>query len=88
VADYWRPGKDNLLEIGREVLGELWTDSHVTEKKESLINQFAPLFSDPERSGRSPDQIERLKRWFPAGMSFDLAASQKPVKSKKAGKVA
>jgi ParB family chromosome partitioning protein len=97
MVDYWRPSKDNffnrvtrgqLLEIGREVLGEVWAKSHVTEKKGSLVNQFDRLFSDPERSGRSPDQIEKLKRWLPAGMSFDLADSPKPVKSKKAGKAA
>ncbi|HMP01718.1 MAG TPA: ParB/Srx family N-terminal domain-containing protein [Gemmatales bacterium] len=79
VADYWRPASDNflrrisrdqLLAIGRETLGEAWSQSRWKDKKASLVDQLHRAFSDPEKSGRMPDQIERLKTWLPAGMAF------------------
>ncbi len=97
VAGYWRPTKgnflgrvtrDQLLAIGGEVLGELWVQSRCNDKKSLLVSQLDRAFSDPKHSGRAPDQIEQLKSWLPQGMSFDIAAEQKPAKSKKARKAA
>ena len=97
VADYWRPAKDHflsrrsrdqLLAIGRDVLGEPWAQSHFSDKKALLVDQLDRAFSHPEKSGRTPEQIERLKRWLPEGMAFDLAPAPKPAKAKKARKAA
>jgi ParB family chromosome partitioning protein len=97
VASYWHPTKDNflgcvtrdqLLSIGLEVLGEGWSQSHAGDKKTLLVDQLDRAFADPDKSGRTPEQIEKLKRWLPAGMSFDIAAEPKPAKAKKARKAA
>ena len=97
VAGYWRPTKDNflgritrdqLLAIGREVLGEPWAQSRCNDKKALLVDQLDRAFSDPEKSGRTPDQIEKLKSWLPAGMAFGIAPAPKPAKAKKARKAA
>lgn len=94
VADYWRPTSDNflsritrsqLLAIGREVLGEAWSGSRTGEKKAALVGQLHRAFADPEKSGRTPKQIEKLKNWFPACMTFAVETS-KPAKAKKAQK--
>ena len=93
VAGYWRPAKGNflgritreqLLAIGREVLGEGWAQSHFNDKKAQLVDQLDRAFSNPEKSGRTPEQVEKRKSWLPAGMSFDAAAAPKPAKSRKA----
>ncbi|MCZ2340461.1 MAG: ParB/Srx family N-terminal domain-containing protein [Bacteroidales bacterium] len=96
VADYWRPTSDNflsritrdqLLAIGREVLGEAWSQSRAGEKKASLVGQLHRAFADPEKSGRTADQIEKLKCWLPACMGFSVKAP-KSAKTKKARKAA
>ena len=80
VAAYWRPGKDSflgritrdqLLAIGRDTLGEAWARSCASEKKAALVEQLRRAFSDPEKSGRTREQVEKLKTWLPAGMAFD-----------------
>lgn len=97
VTAYWRPSKDNflgrlnrdqLLTASREVLGEAWARSHGTDKKALLVDQLDRAFSNPDKSGRTPDQIEKLKRWLPAGMSFDIATAPIPAKARKARKAA
>jgi ParB family chromosome partitioning protein len=97
VAGYWRPSKGNflsrinreqLLKVSREVLGEPWAQCHSNDKKSSLVDQLDRAFSNPEKSGRTPDQIAKLKSWLPKGMSFDLAAAPKPAKAKKTRKAA
>jgi ParB family chromosome partitioning protein len=97
VAAYWRPGKDNflsrinreqLLGVSREVLGEPWAQSRFSDKKALLVGQLDRAFSDPEKSGRTPDQIEKLKRWLPAGMAFSTVPTPKPAKARKAKKAA
>jgi ParB family chromosome partitioning protein len=97
VAGYWRPTKDNflgrltrdqLLTVGREVLGEPWAQSRFAEKKSLLVEQLDRAFSNPEKSGRTPDQTEKLKSWLPQGMSFDTTAAPKPAHSRKARKAA
>jgi ParB family chromosome partitioning protein len=97
VADYWRPAKDSflsrvnreqLLSIGREVLGEQWAQSRGGEKKALLVDQLDRAFANPAKSGRTPEQIARLKNWLPQGMAFDLAAAPKPATTKKVRKAA
>jgi ParB family chromosome partitioning protein len=97
VADYWRPSKAQflsrinrrqLLAIGREVLGEQWAQSRAGDKKALLVDQLDRSFADPEKSGRTPEQIARLKSWLPQGMAFDVAAVPKPAKAKKVRKAA
>lgn len=97
MAGYWRPTKGNylgritreqLLGISREVLGEAWSQSRASEKKATLIDQLDRAFSDPEKHGRTPDQVERLKGWLPTGMAFGIAESLKPAKARKARKAA
>ena len=97
VADSWRPGRDNflsrrsrdqLLAISRDVLGEPWAQSHFSDKKALLVDQLDQAFSNPEKSGRTPSQIEKLKTWLPEGMSFDIATAPKPAKANKARKAA
>jgi ParB family chromosome partitioning protein len=83
VAAYWRPTSENflgritrdqLLAIGREVLGETWAHSRAGDKKASLVGQLHRAFATPEKPGRAPEQAEKLKRWLPAGMSFEIEA--------------
>jgi ParB family transcriptional regulator, chromosome partitioning protein len=97
VASYWRPTKSNflgrvtrdrLLAIGREVLGEPWAQSHVNEKKSLLVDQLDRAFSNPEKSGRTPEQIKKLKSWLPQGMSFNIPPAPKPAKGKNVRKAA
>jgi ParB family chromosome partitioning protein len=97
VSAYWRPSKANflsritreqLLAVGSEVLGEPWAVAHHGDKKAALVDQLDRAFSNPDKSGRTPDQIDKLKRWLPKGMAFDLGTQSKPAKSKKARKAA
>lgn len=82
VANYWRPTSENflkritrdqLLAIGRDAFGANWAQSRAGDKKASLVGQLHRVFSNPEKLGLAPEQIERLKRWLPAGMSFEIA---------------
>jgi ParB family chromosome partitioning protein len=97
VAGYWRPSRGNflnrinreqLLSVSREVLGEPWAQCHSNDKKALLVDQLDRAFSNPEKSGRTPDQIGKLKSWLPQGMAFDIALSPKPAKAKKPRKAA
>ena len=53
------------------------------DKKTLLVDQLDRAFSDPEKSGRTPGQVEKLKSWLPQGMSFDIAAEPKPASYRK-----
>jgi ParB family transcriptional regulator, chromosome partitioning protein len=97
IAGFWRPGKDTylsrvtrdqLLAIGRETLGESWAASRASDKKGSLVEQLDRAFGDPTKYGRTPEQVEKLKTWLPAGMAFGPAHAAKPAKTKKARKAA
>jgi ParB family chromosome partitioning protein len=97
VAAYWRPAKDSylgritrdqLLVLARDTLGEGWAQAHAKDKKASLVDQLHRAFSSLEKSGRTPEQVAKLKSWLPAGMAFALAANVKPAKAKKARKAA
>lgn len=83
VAAFWRPTSENflgrinrsqLLAIGREVFGDAWSHSRAADKKASLVGQLHRAFADPDKPGRTPQQIERLKSWLPAGMDFEMPA--------------
>jgi ParB family chromosome partitioning protein len=97
VAGYWRSSKDNflarisrdqLLAVGRATLGEAWSQSRASDKKTSLVDQLDRAFSNPEKSGRTPEQVERLKTWLPAGMALSVATTPKPAKTRKMKKAA
>ncbi|HTU17728.1 MAG TPA: ParB/RepB/Spo0J family partition protein [Gemmataceae bacterium] len=97
VASYWRPAKDSylgritrdhLLALGRETLGEQWAGSRASDKKAELVDQLDRAFADPAKHGRTPEQVEKLKSWLPAGMAFTAARTPKPAKPAKARKAA
>jgi ParB family transcriptional regulator, chromosome partitioning protein len=97
VADYWRPGKENffrritreqLLAIGREVLGDTWAAASSNEKKSLLVEQLDRAFADSGNPDRPTEQAERLKTWLPAGMAFGTAPTPNSTKTKKARKAA
>jgi hypothetical protein len=83
-----RAGIIGVAHHSRDVLGEPWAQSHVNDKKSLLVDQLDRAFSNPEKSGRTPEQIAKLKSWLPQGMSFDIATAAKPAKAKKARKAA
>lgn len=93
MAAYWRPTSENylsritreqLLVIGRDVLGESWSQSRVKDKKALLVGQLHRAFANPEKSGRAPEQIGRLKHWLPAGMGFGIPVPAEPAKTSQA----
>ncbi len=98
MAAYWRPAKGNylarvtreqLLTLGREVLGEQWAQARAKEKKSSLVDQLDRAFAAPEKHGRTPEQVDKLTGWRPAGMAYGPpGARRKPTRSKKTGKAA
>ena len=82
VAAYWRPTKSNclgritrdqLLALGRELLGERWAQARGREKKGTLADELERAFADPERYTRDPERREALKHWLPEGMPFGAA---------------
>ncbi len=97
VAGYWRPSKDNflsrinreqLLAIGREVLGEAGHNPTAPRRKRCWsISSTGP---SPIRTSQADTRrrSQKLKSWLPQGMSFDIAAAPKPAKAKKARKAA
>ncbi len=96
VAGYWRPGKDNylgrlrreqLLAIGREMLGDSWAQLRAGDKKTFLAEQLDRAFADPAQAGRTPEQVEKLTRWLPEGMEFSSGVTR-PAKAKKTRKAA
>jgi len=97
VAAYWRPTRENflgrvtrdlLLAISRDVLGDAWAQSRASDKKALIVDQLHRAFADPEKSGRTPGQIDKLKSWLPTGMPLAIAITPKQAKSKKARKAA
>jgi len=97
MAGYWRPAKDSylgrvtrdqLLALARDTLGETWAGSRTGDKKASLVDQLDRAFADPAKFGRTPEQVEKLKHWLPAGMALSFHLAAKPTKGKKARKAA
>ena len=75
----WRPSSENfwnkltkaqILEIGTEVLGERWAESHAKAKKSELTELMERIFVGEEVIGLRPDQQARAKQWLPEQMSF------------------
>jgi ParB family chromosome partitioning protein len=92
VAGYWRPTvanylgritRDQLLALGREILGESWAQSRHRDKKSELAAQLERAFAAPEKYGRTPEQLEKLTHWLPGGMAFTATAAEKPKAKKK-----
>jgi ParB family chromosome partitioning protein len=97
VAGYWRPTvanflgritRDQLLALGREILGDSWASSRHRDKKGELAAQLERAFAQPEKYGMKPDQLEKLTRWLPDGMAFTAAAAKPKAKKKTARKSA
>lgn len=97
VAAYWRPTKanyfgrvtrDQLLAIGRDTFGEWWSQSRSKDKKTELAEQLDRAFADPGKHGRTPEQVEKLTNWLPAGMAFAIPVAPKPARARKARKAA
>jgi ParB family chromosome partitioning protein len=101
VAGYWRPTaasylgritRDQLLALGREVLGDEWTQLRHRDKKGHLAAQLERAFAEPEKHGRTPEQLEKLTRWLPDGMAFtrhiSVGAAAKQPKAKKNARMA
>lgn len=100
VADYWRPTKasylgritcEQLLAIGEEMFGPEWAKQRRNDKKAKLAEVLDAAFAKPGAHSTTPEQVEKLKTWLPAGMSFSFAFEpkpEKPAKAKKGKKVA
>jgi ParB family chromosome partitioning protein len=97
VAGYWRPTaanylgritRDQLLALGRKVLGEEWAQLRHSDKKGHLAEQLGRAFAEPEKHARTPEQLEKLTRWLPDGMAFTAIAAAKPKAKKNARKAA
>jgi ParB family transcriptional regulator, chromosome partitioning protein len=92
VAAFWRPTaanylgritRDQLLTIGREILGESWAQSRHKDKKSELAAQLERAFAAPEKHGRTPEQVGKLSNWLPEGMAFTATAAEQPKAKKK-----
>lgn len=101
VAGYWRPTKENflsrvtkdqLLEIGRELIGgdsgDRWASINTDKKKGDIAGELHKAFAEPDRPGMTAEQLDRLKNWLPKGMAFLAAPEPKPAKAKKSKKAA
>jgi ParB family chromosome partitioning protein len=97
VAGYWRPAaanylgritRDQLLALGREVLGEEWAQLRHSDKKGHLAAQLERAFAEPEKHARNAQQLEKLTRWLPDGMAFTATAAKQPKAKKNVRKAA
>jgi ParB family chromosome partitioning protein len=82
MAAYWRPtrsnylgriSRDQLLALGRELLGEQWSHAHSRHKKGELADALERAFADPQKIACTAEQRHKLKHWLPEGMAFDTA---------------
>jgi hypothetical protein len=101
VADHWRPTKesylgritkDQLLEIGKELIGgengEAWARRNANQKKGDIAAELHGVFNSGELPGATHEQVERVKNWLPAGMAFREAPEPTKAKAKKGKKAA
>jgi ParB family chromosome partitioning protein len=95
AASYWRPTaatylgritRDQLLALGKDLLGERWAQARHKDKKSSLAAELERAFADPAKVARTPEQLHRLTNWLPDGMAF--AALAAPAKAAKTAKKA
>ncbi len=70
------------------MLGDQWAQSRASDKKADLVDQLDRSFADPAKHGRTPEQMEKLNSWLPAGMAFCTAPTPKPAKTAKSRKAA
>jgi ParB family chromosome partitioning protein len=82
LANYWRPtranylariSRDQLLALGRDLLGEQWAHARSRDKKDELADSLEQAFAHPEKAACSPEQRVRLGEWLPEGMEFGAA---------------
>jgi hypothetical protein len=94
---YWRPTKDSylsritreqLLTLARDTLGEQWAQARASEKKSTLVEQIDRALADPAKHGRTPEQVDKLKSWLPAGMAFVTIPAVKDAKTRRASTAA
>jgi ParB family chromosome partitioning protein len=92
VAGYWRPTaanylgritRDQLLALGREVLGDEWAQLRHRDKKGHLAAQLERAFAEPEKHASNAQQLETLTHWLPEGMAFTVTAAAKPKAANK-----
>src|SRR5262249_15688077 len=97
VAGYWRPTVANylaritraqLLALGRDILGEQWSQSSSGCKKGEIALLLERAFAEPEKYARTPEQIQTLTHWLPEGMAFSATAAEKPKAKKKTARKA
>ncbi len=97
AAAYWRPTaanylgritRDQLLALGRELLGDQWAQTRSKDKKSDLATQLERAFADPAKHGHTQEQVEKLTHWLPDGMAFTATAAEKPKAKKKTAKKA
>ena len=70
--EYWkRTRKSSALDIGEEILGQTWRQSHKSDKKEPLAKAMARSFSgDPKlTSTLDPEVRQAAATWLPPGFS-------------------
>ena len=88
VEGYWRPTKANylgrvtreqLLAVGEEVFGAGWAKERRNDKKGKLADLLDAAFASPDEGGRTPEQVEKLMTWLPAGMSFGSGVEPQSV---------
>jgi ParB family chromosome partitioning protein len=91
LESYWRPTRanylgritrDQLLAIGRDLLGSQWSQARARDKKGELADALERAFAEPDKLAVKPQQREQLAHWLPEGMSFgqpDAATSARKV---------
>ena len=88
MAAYWRPtrsnylgriSRDQLLALGRELLGDQWSQARSRDKKGELADALERAFADPQKVACTPEQREKLKHWLPEGMAFDTGDAGQPA---------
>lgn len=92
LAGYWRPTRanylgritrDQLLALGRSLLGNQWADARARDKKGELAEALERVFADPERYAHTPEQLALIAGWLPEGMSFRPADTQPETTSQR-----
>jgi len=85
VAGHWRPTaesffkrvkKDQLLEIGADVLGDKWALMQKGEKKGDLADSMGVIFSGQRVNGVSAEQAAAAVKWVPKGMAYLAAGDE------------
>ncbi len=78
--EYWkRTRKSSALDIGEEILGQTWRQSHKSDKKEPLAKSMARSFSgDPKLTSTLDSEIRQAAAiWLPPG--FRVAQEEPSV---------